>query len=85
MGQIDVYYWLKNQYEIGNTQWFTVQEISKGLKDNGATNGMLDKLRVDCIKLAVSKCIKVKDLDTTGFNNYKRVFRYEEQKFTRQK
>lgn len=77
MGQFEVYMWLKTQFESGNLQWFTTQEIIKGLRDNGLSNGALKGVRVDCIKLVVSQHIKMLDLDKTGFNNYNRVFRYE--------
>ena len=76
MGQFEVYMWLKTQKEIGNDKYFTTKEIEKGLKDNGATNGMLKGIRVDCIKLVVNKDIIMLDLDKTGFNNYNKVFKY---------
>ena len=78
MGQIEVLDWLKTQYECGQTQFFTVKEIEKGLQRQGKNS--LAHTRMYCIKLAISKIIEVKDLDTTGFNNYKRVFRYGKQK-----
>lgn len=77
MGQFEVYMWLKTQYESGNVKWFTTQEIIKGLKDNGATNGLLKGVRIDCIKLVICKDIKMLDLDKTGFNNYNKVFKYD--------
>ena len=77
MGQFDVYMWLKCQFESGNVKWFTTQEIIQGLKQNGATNGMLKGVRIDCIKLYVSKDIKMLDLDKSGLNNYNRVFKYD--------
>lgn len=76
MGQFDVYNWLKIRALIEPEKWYTIQEITRGLKENGLTNGALEGIRADCIKLSVSKCILIKDLDTTGLNNYKRVFKY---------
>jgi hypothetical protein len=76
MGQTDVYEWLKVQALVQPDRYFTTQEIIKGLKDNGASNGMLEGVRKDCIKLVVSGCIKMIDLDKSGFNNYNKVFQY---------
>lgn len=78
MGQVEVYNWLKNQYESGNMQWFTTQDVIKGLKqDNPETCAYYRNVRTQLIKLTVSKLIDMQDLDKTGFNNYNRVFRYK--------
>jgi hypothetical protein len=77
MGQDEVYTWLKDQYEMNNKQWFTIKDITKGLIARGVTNGSIKGIRADCIKLTVTNIIQSKDLDLTGWNNYKRVFRYE--------
>lgn len=78
MGQYEVYIYLKNQWETGNKKWFTVDEVSQGVKDNGGTNGMLVGIRRDLIRLCVSKDLEFDDLDNHGITNYKKVFRYKE-------
>lgn len=77
MGQYEVFKWLKMQAECGQTQYFTPQEVEKGLKAQGLSNGALQGIRRDLIKLSISKIILTQDLDKTGLNNYKRVFKYE--------
>lgn len=79
MGQVEVYAWLKNQYEMGKHEWFSTQEVIKGLREGGATSGMLKGVRADLIRLCVSGYVEMQDLDKTGFNNYNRVFRFKAQ------
>lgn len=51
MGEAEVVTWLTNQRAKGIHEFFTVQQIEKGLKDMGCTNGQLKKVGHNCLRL----------------------------------
>jgi len=60
VGQIEVFNWLKKQRLTGSDKYFTLEEIEKGLKESGCSNGMLRALRGDILKLELYDYLDVK-------------------------
>lgn len=62
MGQIEVYEWLKNQRRSGNQDYFSIEDIRKGLKEkkqNGCSN-RYNNIRVAVIQLEAHNYLEVK-------------------------
>jgi hypothetical protein len=74
MGQVEVFEWLKNQREGGRDCFFSIKEIEDGLRAVGNTDSLIG-LRGDVFRLCICDYVEYQDLDKTGLNNYKKVFR----------
>ena len=81
MGQDQVFQWLKDQREMGIDEYFDPVEITKGLKNQGLSNGQLHGIRGDCFKLWMqgNGCIEMKDFDRKGITNWMKRFRIKKQ------
>lgn len=77
MGQAEVFEWLRNKRESGDDSFFYPQEIVKGLKLAGCSNGVIEHTRGDCFALWMSGngCLEMKDFDDRGMTNWKKAFR----------
>ena len=51
MGQIEVFELLKNERKVGNDSFFSVSEVQKLMKEHGYTNGMIEGVRGDLLRL----------------------------------
>lgn len=60
MGQAEVYEFLKKERELGNEQFFSVREIRDKLKEQGLTNGQLEKLNMDLAHLNIHDYLDMK-------------------------
>jgi hypothetical protein len=80
MGQIEVFEWLKKMRRCGDNNYFFPKDITKGLKNQGLTNGCLCNVRGDCFRLyqGGNGCIEMKDFDKKGITNWKKAFRVKE-------
>lgn len=54
MGQIEVYEFLKAQRSCGNHQFWTIKEVVKALKEQGMSNGSLEGVKGDLVKLELA-------------------------------
>lgn len=72
MGQEEVLAFLKAK-RIESDSWFNAKEVRQGLKDKGASNGVLKGVYDDLFRLGCFKRIEVKGI---GFlRQYKIIFR----------
>lgn len=59
MGQLEVFKFLEKQREL-NDKWFTTKDIREALKSEGLSNGYLDGINSDLLKLANFKLIEMR-------------------------
>lgn len=74
MGQAEVLNYLKVLRCTGSEDFVKARDIIKGLKDQGATNGSLEKVRANLVKLEVFGFIEGRIDSKNG--NWLRVWRY---------
>jgi hypothetical protein len=81
MSQSDVLDWLVNRRLSGDDSYFLPKEITKGLKDNGLTNGALCGVRGDCFRLwqQGNGCLEMFDQDRKGMTNWLKCFRVKKE------
>ena len=60
MGQSEVYEFLKKERELGNEQFFSVREIKNKLREQGMSNGVLEKLNSDLARLNLHDYLDMK-------------------------
>lgn len=60
MGQTEVYEFLKKERELGNEQFFSVKEIKNRLKEQGMSNGVIEKLNEDLARLNLHDYLDMK-------------------------
>jgi hypothetical protein len=76
MGQIEVYNYLKKVRLCGNSEYLTIREIEKGLKEEGYTNGVISSVRGSLIKLEYWGYVET--MMTGDTRNWRRLFRIKE-------
>jgi len=74
MGQAEVLCFLSNQRIKGIHKYFTVQEIERGLKDMGCSNGQLKKVGENCLKLNAFNILEYKG-EMVGCWKHRKFFR----------
>lgn len=72
MGQLEVIKFLELQRDKGITKHFTIQEIQKGIKEMGATDGQLKGVGNNCYKLSCCNIVAVRG---QGLWNHRKLFR----------
>ena len=79
MGQIDVYFWLRNQRASGNHSYFTTRQVQDGLRADGKTNGTITGVRSDLIQLERTGFVEVSGYDSRKpWREWQRSFRLKE-------
>lgn len=74
MGEAEVITWLTNQRIKGDHGFFTVQQIERGLKEMGCTNGQLKKVGHNCLRLNLFGIVEYRGI-MIGTFKHRKVFR----------
>ena len=83
MGQIEVYELLKKERLTGNDVYFAPADVKKLLKENGYTNGCLEGVWKDLLKLSDSGYLEFKM--SGKFSDWKRLYRIKDKYVARTK
>ena len=79
MGQVDVFFWLRNQRQSGDQRYFTVKQVQDGLRNQGKTNGTILGVRGDLLQLERMGYIEVSGYDEKKpWRDWQRSFRIKE-------
>jgi len=74
MGEYDILELLEEKRKIDD-EWYSIQEISKGLEKKGLSNGLTGSLWRNLTKLTLHNMIECKTENSPGLWHNKKLFR----------